>query len=181
MSYVGTRARPAAPLTHDVVQAHVCMHAATTLRVAELRRSLRTACATRPTTPSRRPSAPSWMPCPPSCTDFEDFNAQSRAAAAMQAALRTARTRAVHLFTRLCDVQRAVGASAARRSRAGCPRRARARERRRGHVGRARVGRRTSPSRQKTRVAARGGRETFFHAVRGAPGCDRTEEEEYIT
>ena len=183
MSYVGTeRGRNAAPLSHDVVQAHVCMHAATTLRVAELRRSLRTAVCD----PSDDAESASLRALVDAVSAelhglLEDFNAQSRAAAAMQAALRTARTRAVHLFTRLCDVQRAVPRLGGAAEPCWMPEFRLARDKVAAGTSDALVWKNLSEP-QKKRVADHlGGRETFFKAVRRAPGCDRTEEEEYIT
>jgi len=109
VSYLGTeRGRDAVALTRDIVQAHVCMHAASMMRFSDIRRTLFTGCGQPCDFQDVREFNDAMY------TEFsamlEDLNVQSKAVTTMQTSMKSSRIRIISLFVKLCDAQRRLGA-----------------------------------------------------------------------
>ena len=107
VSFLGTeRGRDAVPLTQDVIQAHVCMHATMMMRFSDLRRTLVSTSDTDDGGDTRlfHDTLHSDM-----YSMLDDLNVQGRAISTMQASMKSSRIRIINLFARLCDTQRRTG------------------------------------------------------------------------
>ena len=178
VSYLGTeRGRDAAPLTRDVVQAHVCMHAIMMMRFAELRRSISATDA--PDEDARGAREFHDAVNEQLCGMLEDLAVQSKAVGSMQTSMKSSRIRIIDLFVRLCDVQRRSGEGA--QEPCWMPEFRLARDKIATGTTDAMVWKNLSEP-QKKRIADHlGGRETFLKAARTMDGGRPTPDEDVET
>lgn len=105
VSFLGPeRGKGAPPLTQDVLQSHMCMHAAFALECDRLHRLLATAASDDDTTARLRDLV--GVLTSELQGTLDDMNTQSRLLVSLQASVQAVRLRVVHLFHRLCATNR---------------------------------------------------------------------------